>query len=51
MKIRKRFVVEVEFSSTDGCGNPQDVTVGNVRSAIEGVGMDNLSVNVAEGEE
>lgn len=48
MKIRKRFVVEVEYSSNDGCGNPQDVTAGNVRSAIEGVGMDNLSVNVKE---
>lgn len=48
MKIRKRFVVEVEFSSTDGCGNPQDVTAGNVRSAIEGAGVDNLSVNVKE---
>lgn len=48
MKIRRQFVVEVEYSSTDGCGNPQVMTAGNVRSAIEGVGLDNLSVNVKE---
>lgn len=50
MKIRKRFVVEVEFSDTDGCCDKQTVTEGDVRRAINGgLDVENLKVEVKEG--